>query len=108
MAYDDALAERIRDRLRDTFGVAERRMFGGLVFFLYGNMVVGVLGDDLMARVGPDNTDAALTRPGVRAFDFTGRAMRGWVFVAGDELDDDALDSWIADASAFVETLPPK
>jgi hypothetical protein len=108
MAYDDALAERIRDRLRDTFGAGERRMFGALVFFLYGNMVVGVIGDELMARVGPDNTDAALTRPGARPFDFTGRPMRGWVLVAGDELDDDALDRWIDEASAFVATLPPK
>ncbi|MCW2643668.1 MAG: hypothetical protein JWP76_5974 [Dactylosporangium sp.] len=108
MAYDDALAERIRDRARDAFGVSEKKMFGGLVFLLYGNMTVGVIGDDLMVRVGPDNTDAALTRPGARAFDFTGRAMRGWVFVAGDELDDDVLDGWIDEANAFVATLPPK
>ncbi|NJC73560.1 TfoX/Sxy family protein [Planosporangium thailandense] len=108
MAYDDALAERIRDRLRHGFGVDEKRMFGCLVFFLAGNMLVGVAGDDLMVRVGPDNAEAALARPGARVFDFTGRAMRGWVLVAGDELDDEALDGWIADAAAFVTTLPPK
>jgi hypothetical protein len=108
MAYDEALAERIRDRVRDTFGVAEKKMFGGLVFLTYGNMTVGVIGDDLMARVGPDRTEAALARPGARAFDFTGRAMRGWVFVAGDHLDDDDLDGWIDEASAYVATLPPK
>jgi TfoX/Sxy family transcriptional regulator of competence genes len=108
MAFDDALAERLRDRLRDRFGVSERKMFGGLVFFLYGNMVVGVIGDDLMARVGPAHMEAALARPGARVFDFTGRPMRGWVLVAGDELDDDALDEWIETTSAFVETLPPK
>jgi hypothetical protein len=108
MAYDDGLAERIRDRLRDTFGVTERKMFGGLIFFRYGNMVVGVIGDDLMARVGPERMATALARPGARVFDFTGRPMRGWVLVAGDELDDDALEEWIGTASAFVETLPPK
>jgi hypothetical protein len=108
MAYDDALAERIRDRLRDEFGVTEKRMFGTLVFLTYGNMTVGVIGDDLMARVGPDRTEAALTRPGARVFDFTGRPMRGWVLVAGDELDDEALDSWIDEAGAYVATLPPK
>jgi hypothetical protein len=108
MAYDDALAERIRDRMRDAFGATEKKMFGGLIFLMYGNMTVGVIGDDLMARVGPDRTDAALARPGARPFDFTGRTMRGWVFVGGDELDDDVLDSWIDEASAFVATLPPK
>ncbi|GII25809.1 TfoX/Sxy family protein [Planosporangium mesophilum] len=108
MAYDEALAERVRDRVRGTFGVSEKRMFGGLVFLTYGNMTVGVLGDDLMVRVGAEQTDAALARPGARAFDFTGRTMRGWVYVAGDELDDDALDYWIDEAMEFVITLPPK
>lgn len=108
MAYDDALAERIRERLRHRFGLDEKRMFGCLVFFLAGNMLVGVTGDDLMARVGRDNADAALARPGARVFDFTGRAMRGWVVVTGDELDDAALDGWIDDAVAYVSTLPPK
>jgi hypothetical protein len=60
------------------------------------------------ARISPQNMDAALTQPGVRPFDITGRPMRGWVLVTGDDLDDDVLDRWIAEAGAFVATLPPK
>jgi len=108
MAYDEVLAERIRERLDEAGGLAEKRMFGGLAFLEHGNMTVGVLGDDLIARVGPQNTAVALARPGARAFAVTGRPMRGWVMVAGEELDDDALDDWITWARAHVATLPPK
>jgi TfoX/Sxy family transcriptional regulator of competence genes len=108
MAFDDALAERIRDRVRDTAGVREKRMFGGLAFLTDGNMTVGVHGDDLIVRLAPDDTDKALAEPSVRPFDITGRPMRGWILVAGEVLDDDILDEWIARARAFVATLPPK
>ena len=108
MAYDDALAERIRERLGEAAGVIEKKMFGGLAFLTHGNMTVGVHGDDLIARIDPADTDAALAQPGVRPFDITGRPMRGWVLVAGEALDDGVLDGWIARAGAFVATLPPK
>jgi TfoX/Sxy family transcriptional regulator of competence genes len=108
MAYDEALAERLRDRLGDAAGLTERRMFGGLALLTYGNMTVGVFGDDLIVRVGPDAKGSALERPGVRPFDITGRPMRGWVLVAGEVLDDSVLDSWIQRARMFVATLPPK
>jgi TfoX/Sxy family transcriptional regulator of competence genes len=108
MAYDAVLAERIRERLRDANGVVEKRMFGGLAFLTHGNMTVGVIGDDLIVRVGPDATATALTRPGTRAFDFTGRPMKGWVVADGEVLDDPVLDRWIAEARTFVGTLPPK
>jgi TfoX/Sxy family transcriptional regulator of competence genes len=108
MAYDEALAERIRERIRAEDGTAEKKMFGGIAFLTYGNMTVGVIGDDLIVRVGPDAADAALTRPGTREFDFTGRPMKGWVVVDGAALDDGVLDDWIAQGSAFVATLPPK
>jgi TfoX/Sxy family transcriptional regulator of competence genes len=108
MAYDEVLAERVRDRLRDVVEVTEKKMFGGLAFLTHGNMTVGVHGDDLIARIDPARTDAALARPGVRPFDITGRPMRGWILVAGEALDDGALDSWIAEAGAFVATLPAK
>jgi TfoX N-terminal domain len=84
MAFDDVLAERIRDRLRDVDGVIEKKMFGGLAFLSYGNMTVGVHGDDLIARIDPAATDAALKQPGVRIFDITGRPMKGWILVAGE------------------------
>ncbi len=108
MAYDEALAERVRDRLSEAAAVTQKRMFGGLAFLTWGNMTVGVFGDDLIVRVGPDSRDAVLAEPGVRPFDLTRRPMRGWVLVAGAVLDDDELDRWIARARGYVATLPPK
>ena len=77
MAYDDALAERLRDRLRDADGVTEKKMFGGLAFLTYGNMTVGVHGDELIARIEPSDTGSALAESGVRPFAISGRTMRG-------------------------------
>jgi TfoX/Sxy family transcriptional regulator of competence genes len=108
MAFDDALAERLRDRLREVAAVHEKKMFGGLAFLTDGNMTVGVHGDDLIVRIAPDDTPTALAKPGVRPFDITGRPMRGWILVAGEALDDDVLDGWIERARTFVATLPPK
>jgi TfoX/Sxy family transcriptional regulator of competence genes len=109
MAYDEGLAERIRERLGTDPRIAEKRMFGGIAFLFQGNMAVGVTGDDLMVRVGPDATDAALARPGARVFDMTGRPMRGWVVIAGEAVaEDDALSAWVEDGHAFAASLPPK
>ena len=109
MAFDDVLAERVRDRLADVgAGARAKRMFGGIAFLIDGSMTVGVVGDDLLVRVGPEATAAALTRPGTRPFDMTGRPMNGWVVVDGAVLDDDVLADWITEACAFVATLPPK
>jgi TfoX/Sxy family transcriptional regulator of competence genes len=108
MAYDDALAQRVRDRMQDEPGVSEKKMFGGLAFLTAGNMTVGVNGDDLIARIDPAAMDEALAEPGVRPFDMTGRPMRGWILVAGQGLADDELERWIGRALSYVETLPPK
>ncbi len=108
MAFDDALAERVRDRLRDAVGVSEKKMFGGLAFLTHGNMTVGVHGDDLIVRIDPADSDTALAEPGVRPFDITGRPMRGWILVAGEVLDDDVLQRWVQQGRTFVATLPPK
>jgi len=108
MAYDAALAQRIRDRMLDVPGVTEKKMFGGLAFLTSGNMTVGVHGDDLVARIGPDSMDVALAEPGARPFDMTGRPMRGWIQVAGGVLGDNDLDRWIEQARRYVATLPTK
>jgi TfoX/Sxy family transcriptional regulator of competence genes len=108
MAYDEALAERIRDRLAAVPGVTEMKMFGGLAFLSDGNMTVGVYGDDMLVRMDAAGVDSALKRPGVRVFDMMGRPAKGMVVVAGDHLDDETLDGWIGRSREFVATLPPK
>ncbi|MFF9909556.1 TfoX/Sxy family protein [Streptomyces sp. NPDC013457] len=109
MTYDEGLAQRIRERFGDRPGITEKRMFGGLPFLLDGNMSVGVVGDELIARVGTDAAEEALTRPEARPMDFTGRPMRGWVTVSGPLLAEDAvLRHWVAASVAFAGTLPPK
>ncbi|MFJ7181943.1 TfoX/Sxy family protein [Streptomyces massasporeus] len=78
MAYDEGLAERIRERLGTDPRIAEKRMFGGIAFLFQGNMAAGVTGDDLIIRVGPDATDAALARPGARILPEGGRPKLQW------------------------------
>ncbi len=109
MAYDEGLAQRIREALADADGLSERRMFGGIAFMLHGNMAVGISGDELMVRVGPEVYDEALAQPYARVFDMTGRVMRGWVVVAAEGIADDvALDEWVQRGADFARSLPPK
>lgn len=109
MAYDEALAERLHERLDVDPAVTAKKMFGGLAFLTNGNMTVGVSStSELIVRLGPDGVEAALKRPGVRPFVVGGRGKRGWVLVAPDRLDDPELDGWIAEARAYVGTLPAK
>src|SRR5574341_1122144 len=96
MAYDEGLAVRVRELLGARLDVAEKRMFGGLAFLLNGNMACGVRGDDLIVRLAADDTDAALAEPGIRPFDLTGRATRGWLLVGPDaHAEDDDLRRWV-------------
>jgi TfoX/Sxy family transcriptional regulator of competence genes len=109
VAFDEGLAERIRDVLVKTSNITERRMFGGIAFLADGHMFVGVIGDVLMARVGPENYAVALKRRHVREMDFTGKPMKGYVYVdpagvAGDE----ELEEWVMKCRAFVRALPAK
>lgn len=109
MAFDERLAERIRDLLASRAGVTEKKMFGGIAFMLHGNMTVGIVGTDLMVRVGPDQWAAALQRAHAREMDFTGRSMKGFVYVDGVGIRRaDALRRWIDLGLAFTETLPRK
>ena len=108
MAYDEKLADRVRDAVEHRDGVTERKMFGGLAFMLAGHMFCGLVGDELMLRLGAEGADAALEKPNVRPMDFTGRPMSGMVFVAQAGLRGPALRRWLDAAAAFVATLPPK
>ncbi len=84
-------------------------MFGGLTFMVSGHMCCGIVGDELMVRVGPEAYEDALRQPHAREMDFTGKALKGMVYVGveGVEQDDDLAD-WIGRGLAFVQTLPPK
>ena len=108
MAYDEKLADRVRDVLETENGVTERKMFGGLAFMVRGHMACGILGDELMLRLGASEAQRALERPHVRPMDFTGRPMAGMVFVGPEGLRRVALGRWVGRAVAFVATLPPK
>jgi len=112
MAYDEGLAQRLRDLLGETVPagtLGEKRMFGGLAFMSRGHMAVGIVGTALMARVGPTAHEAALARPHVRPMDFTGRPMNGYVFVDPPGIESDAeLAGWVRSCLDFVATLPPK
>jgi len=109
MAYDEGLAQRIRERLDDRDDVSERKMFGGVAFMLGGNMCVGVAKGNLMVRVGPDAYEAALAEPDCREMDFTGKPLRGMVYVDAESVESDArLDDWVARGVAFAGSLPPK
>lgn len=109
MAYDEPTAARMRQALGAVDGVAERRMFGGLVFMVNGNMCCGVDNANLMLRVGPEQYAAALDEPYAGVMDFTGRPLRGFVVVqpAGFATES-ALQEWVSKAVAFVGTLPAK
>jgi hypothetical protein len=107
MAYDEGLAQRIREQVAGQSGITEKKMFGGLSFLLNGNMACGVIKDELIVRVGPHSH--AVTQPHARPFDFTGRPMNGWVVVAPAGFESDpALHEWVEQGVTFARSLPPK
>jgi TfoX/Sxy family transcriptional regulator of competence genes len=109
LAYDEGLAERIRRLLEDQRGITERRMFGGLAFLLRGNMALGIVNDQLMVRVGTETYAAALREPHARAMDFTGRPMKGFVFVSSEGLQSDSdLAQWVEQGIRYSTSLPAK
>lgn len=109
MAYDEGLAQRIRETLGDISGLEEKKMFGGIGFLLHGNMVCGVHQEALIVRVGPEGYAEALAGPHVREFDITGRPMKGWVLVdQGGVEEDESLRDWVQKGLEFSQSLPPK
>ena len=109
MAYDEGVAERIRGVFEGRDDVVEKKMFGGIAFMHRGNMCCGIVGDVLMARVGPDAYTAALQRPAAREMDFTGRSMKGFVYVDPEGFAEDGqLQEWIDLCETFTRSLPAK
>lgn len=107
MAFDENLADRIRQHLRSKHILfEEKKMMGGLTFMVNGKMCVGIVKDELMARIGKDNYESALKKPGCRPMDFTGKPMKGYVFLAPEAVDlDSDLADWIGLSLDFNKTL---
>jgi TfoX/Sxy family transcriptional regulator of competence genes len=109
MVFDPGLAQRVREALRDCPGITERRMFGGLAFLVDGKMFIGIRNSSLMARVGPERHQDALAVPHVRVMDFTGRPMKGYVYVDPPAIAEDSdLTSWVLWCAHYVANLPRK
>ena len=109
MAYDEGLAERIRGVLENRGKVSERRMFGGLAFLMRGHMTVGIVKDELMVRVGPETYPQVVREPHARPMDFTGRPMKGFVFVSPQGLEsDEDLERWVERGVGYAALLPTK
>lgn len=109
MSFDEGLAERIRDIVSSDRNTIEKKMFGGLAFMSGGYMFKGISGEALMARVGPENYEKVLSLSNVRVMDFTGKPMKGYVFVDPPGFDNDSdLSKWVDLCRRFVKCLPPK
>jgi hypothetical protein len=109
MAFDEGLAERVRALVTEEPELSERKMFGGLCFMSSGNMCFGIVGSELMVRVGPDRYADALDLPHAREMDFTGRSMRGMVYVGEDGIsEDEDLEAWLQRGLHYASSLPSK
>jgi TfoX/Sxy family transcriptional regulator of competence genes len=110
MAYDEDLANRLRELLADEDSVTEKKMFGGLAFLLNGHMCVGASRNGgLLARIDPEDTDEALERPHATRMEMGRRTMDGWITVAPEGLEAKRdLAAWVRRSVTYVKTLPPK
>ena len=110
MAYDEALAARIREAVRGEPGVTEKAMFGGLAFLVGGHMAVSASGQGgMLLRCDPAQTETLVSDPGVGRFEMRGREMDGWLRVDAEAVRTGAdLDRWVAVGVAYARSLPPK
>jgi TfoX/Sxy family transcriptional regulator of competence genes len=110
VAYDEVLAGRIRELVRDQPMLKEQKMFGGLAFLIGGNMAVAASGQGgLLVRVDPDESEALVADGTARPMEMRGREMRGWLRVAADDVGtDDELVRWVELGTAYAGSLPPK
>ena len=97
MAFDELLADRIKSVLDEKNSLfEEKQMMGGLAFMVNNKMCVGVVKNKMMARIDPDIYEDAITKEGCRPMDFTGRPMKGWIFLEPEGIDlDDDLSYWV-------------
>src|SRR5258706_12714066 len=107
MPYDEHLADRVRDAIPGGTDVTERQMFGGLAFLLNGHMFAGLVGSELMVRLGRDPAHQAPHRDHAREMDFTGRPVKNMIFVPAAGLHGPALEQWITQATDPARALPP-
>jgi TfoX/Sxy family transcriptional regulator of competence genes len=110
MAYDEDLANRVRELIGVEPGLTEMRMFGGLAFLIGGNMAVGVSGQGgLMVRVDPDETEALMAKPHAGPFEMRGRGMKGWLRVDAEGVRTKRqLEPWVRRGIGYARSLPPK
>lgn len=109
MAYDEVLAERVRDAIGEVEGLTSRKMFGGIAYMINGNMACGVGEEWVMLRLGNEGAAEALKEPHMAPMDFTGRTIKSMVYLKEDGYEDDAvLERWVSEAVAFAEGLPAK
>jgi TfoX/Sxy family transcriptional regulator of competence genes len=109
VAYAEALADRVRAVLAPREALSERKMFGGIAFMIRGNMACGVMGSELMVRLDYEEAERAAGRPHARPMDFTGRPMRGMVYVsAAGVADDGDLAEWVEAGADHAASLPAK
>jgi hypothetical protein len=109
MAYDEGAAARLREIFAGQAGIVEKKMFGGLAFMYRGHMCCGIVGDVLMARVGPEAYEETLQRRDVREMDFTGKPLRGFVYVeSGGFAEDSQLKEWVRLCQDFTNSLPAR
>jgi TfoX/Sxy family transcriptional regulator of competence genes len=110
MAYDEALAERIRELLATEHDLVEKKMFGGLAFLIGGNMAVSASGQGgLLLRCDPEETDRLVSQPHASRFEMRGRSMDGWLRVDAEAVEGpDELERWVAVGVDYARGLPPK
>jgi hypothetical protein len=110
MAYDEQLAERIRELIGGEPGLAEKKMFGGLAFLIGGNMAIGASGEGgILVRVDPEETDSLVETTSARPMEMRGREMKGWLRVDSEDVSNrEALAEWVARGAAYARSLPAK
>ena len=109
MAYDENLALRVRKLIGPTKGSSEREQFGGVAFLLRGNVACGIIGNELLVRVGPERHDEAMKSGDAKPFSLTGRPSRGWILVRESRVKAPASSKkWVEMGLAFAKTLPAK